>query len=61
MEANQLSDKMKALWGANVDKNSGDINKRTQQIDAIIMTEYGYVRVTDVIWNAELKKIQLIL
>jgi len=61
MEANQISDKLKALWAANVDKNSGSINKRTQQIDAIVMTEYGYLRVIDVIWNSELKKIQLVL
>lgn len=57
MDAYDLVVKMRQLWMENYDKNSGSIHKLERQVDVYV----GDAKVTDILYDTELKRIQILL
>jgi len=51
MDAYDLSNQMKELWAATVDKNSGQLSKSKLPLGVCVWTEYGYKRVVGLSYN----------
>ena len=51
MDAYDLSNDMKALWAATVDKSSGQLAKSKLPLEVCVWTEYGYRKVVGLSYN----------
>ena len=61
MDAYNIYHLVKRLWSEHVNKNSGTIIKSTDAIKVCVWTSDGYREVTNVIYNDNLKFIELVL
>lgn len=61
MDAYNIYHLVKRLWSEHVNKNSGTIIKSTDAIKVCVWTSDGYREVTNVVYNDNLKFIELVL
>ena len=61
MDAYNIYHLVKRLWSDHVNKNSGTIIKSTDAIKVCVFTHEGYREVVDVVYNDNLKFIELVL
>ena len=61
MDAYNIYHLVKRLWAEHVNKNSGTIIKSTDAIKVCVWTADGYREVTNVVYNDNLKFIELVL
>ena len=61
MDAYNIYHLLKILWAEHVNKNSGTIIKSSDAIKVCVWTDDGYREVTGVVYNDDIKSIELIL